>query len=221
MSIENKTLPVTSLPPHLGGHALETHIDAGALRFLTEKYKLKSFLDVGCGPGGMVDLAAEHGLWAFGIDGDFTLRWDFPGRFLTHDFTTGPAKIEGIWDLGWSCEFLEHVEEKFMNNYMESFSRCKRIVVTYAPPGQGGHHHVNERDSSYWITHFAAKGFLFDANATKDLRNCSTMIQNYIRSTGLVFHNSNLDWTLRDSGDEFEAYLFCLRTELKYLSSKT
>ena len=34
----------------------------------------KRMVDVGCGPGGMVELALSKGLQAAGIDGDFTLQ---------------------------------------------------------------------------------------------------------------------------------------------------
>jgi 2-polyprenyl-3-methyl-5-hydroxy-6-metoxy-1,4-benzoquinol methylase len=39
------------------------------LTFLMNEYNIKSFLDVGCGPGGMVALAGMRGLDAMGIDG--------------------------------------------------------------------------------------------------------------------------------------------------------
>ena len=184
-----------TLPDHLGGHENETHIDDGALSFLITKYGLKSYLDVGCGPGGMVELALSKGLDALGIDGDFTLARKYP-NFVIHDYNTGPAPLpEGkLFDLGWSCEFLEHVEERFMSNYMNTFSRCKRIIVTHALPGQGGHHHVNEKDVNYWFHKFGENGFLLDLKTTNEMRQVSTMKQRYIRQNGLVFFNSNLNW---------------------------
>lgn len=184
-----------TLPAHLGGHENETHVDDGALSFMITKYGVKSYLDVGCGPGGMVELALEKGLDALGIDGDFTLVRKYP-NFVLHDYTTGPAPLpEGkLFDLGWSCEFLEHVEEKYSANYMNSFSRCKRIIVTHALPGQGGHHHVNERDVNYWFHKFAEHGFLLDLKTTNEVRQVSTMLQRYIRHNGLVFFNANLNW---------------------------
>ena len=41
------------------------------------------------------------------------------------------------------------------------FSRCKYVVVTAAPPGQPGHHHVNCRPTEYWIDVFKKYGFEF------------------------------------------------------------
>ena len=53
-----------SLPSHLGGHLNKTHNDRGTLMFLIQEYGIKSFLDIGCGPGGMVALAGMRGLEA-------------------------------------------------------------------------------------------------------------------------------------------------------------
>lgn len=184
------------LPQHLGGHQNETHIDRGALDHLIQKFGVKSYLDVGCGPGGMVELAHEMGLQSFGIDGDFTLERQDPSRYLLHDYTKGPAPIAPLWDIGWSCEFLEHVEEQYMDNYMDTFTKCKRIVVTHAFPGQGGHHHVNEQDPNYWFQQFGRRGFLLDMVTTDEVRKASTMQQRYIRVSGMVFFNSNLNWSV-------------------------
>lgn len=182
------------LPAHLGGHQLETHIDEGALQLLIDRFGVQSYLDVGCGPGGMVDLAESKGLKVLGVDGDYTLERAKPENFVLHDYTKGPAPVEGLWDVGWSCEFLEHVEQKYMDNYMDTFAKCKRIVVTHAFPGQGGHHHVNEQEPNYWFQQFGQRGFLLDMKTTDDLRRASTMQQRYIRTSGLVFFNSSLNW---------------------------
>jgi SAM-dependent methyltransferase len=187
------------LPGHLGGHENETHIDEGALDYLINRFGVKSYLDVGCGPGGMVELAHSKGLKSLGIDGDFTLTRPDSSRYVLHDFTVGPAPVEGLWDLGWSCEFLEHVSEQYMDNYMDAFMKCKRIVVTHAFPGQGGHHHVNEQDPNYWFHQFGKRGFLLDMVTTDRIRTASTMAERYIRVSGMVFLNSNLDWNIDNS----------------------
>ena len=59
-----------TLEEHLGGHNGVTHLDEGALRWAISTLKIESMLDVGCGPGGMVELAEWYGLDSHGIDGD-------------------------------------------------------------------------------------------------------------------------------------------------------
>ena len=87
------------LEKHLGGHQGKTHIDEGTLDWAIKNLKVKSLLDIGCGPGGMVELANNLGLDAVGIDGDYTLdRYD-SSKFIIHDFTKGPAPISKRFDL--------------------------------------------------------------------------------------------------------------------------
>ena len=58
----------------IGSHGGKTWVDEGALDYLIEKYGIKSMVDVGCGPGDMVELAQGRGLEAYGIDGDGVFR---------------------------------------------------------------------------------------------------------------------------------------------------
>jgi SAM-dependent methyltransferase len=184
------------LEKHLGGHFNITHLDSGALEWAIENYQVKSMLDIGCGPGGMVELAVKkYGLDALGIDGDFTLERFDDSKFLIHDYTKGHAEINKDFDLAWSCEFVEHVYEEFLPNYMPSFQSCKVVIMTYAPPGHGGYHHVNCRPEEYWIEKFKNYGFSYDENLTKELRIASTMniekpkAKQFVKNRGMVFLN--------------------------------
>jgi SAM-dependent methyltransferase len=179
---------MNQLPSHLGGSLNKTHVDKGALSWLIQKYNIKSFLDIGCGPGGMVELAKKLGLRSQGIDGDFTLGLKEP-EFLIHDFTLGAPLLKDEFDLGWSCEFVEHVEEKYMNNYFYCFKQCKKVVITYAPPGWPGIHHVNCQTEDYWKNKFFKYGFTYDENATLRLREVSTQLKPFVKSRGLIFNN--------------------------------
>ena len=97
------------------------------------------------------------------------------------------------YDIGWSVEFVEHVEEKYIPNYMPCFQSCNTVVITYAPPGWEGHHHVNLKDEDYWIQTFATNGLNHNAELTKQLREHSTMNlgkkgkKAFVRNRGLVF----------------------------------
>ncbi|NBR26336.1 MAG: hypothetical protein EBU08_21645, partial [Micrococcales bacterium] len=95
----------------------------------------------------MVELARLRDIEAYGIDGDFTIEYpkELRPHITTHDFTTGPCITlpRQEFDLAWSVEFLEHVEEKYQENYMDAFTKCIYAIVTAAPPGYPGHHHVN------------------------------------------------------------------------------
>lgn len=49
-----------SLPEHLGGHKNRTHLDEGSLDHCIKILQVKSMLDIGCGPGGMVEIGRAH-----------------------------------------------------------------------------------------------------------------------------------------------------------------
>ena len=181
------------LEPHLGGHQNKTHLDNGALDWLIKTFDAKSFLDIGCGPGGMVELAKSKGLLVKGIDGDHTLKRPNETDYTLHDFTKAPLIPDFEYDIGWSVEFVEHVEEKYISNYMPCFQSCNTVVITYAPPGWEGHHHVNLKDEDYWIQTFATNGLKHNAEMTHQLRQHSTMNlgkkgkKAFVRNRGLVF----------------------------------
>ncbi len=189
-TVDQNTLETNqdSLPSHLGGHLNRTHNDRGLLQYLIGEHKIKSFLDVGCGPGGMVALATMRGLEAVGIDGDWEVQKEPDTNIVIHDFTNGPCLLtKAEFDLGWSVEFLEHVEERYMDNYMAAFQRCKYVVCTAAPPGYPGHHHVNCQTEEYWIKKFDGYGFDFDLQQTFTIRAMSTMQKPFMQTTGMFY----------------------------------
>lgn len=177
-------------PRHLGGHLNRTHIDHGALAWLTAHSAARSLVDVGCGPGGMAPLARSLGLEYFGIDGDPALNLDVP--HVIHDYTTGPFVCDRIYDIGWSVEFVEHVEARHIDNFMQTFACCRWVLLTHALPGKRGHHHVNCRPPEYWTDIFASAGLIQNAAATAEVRRRSTMKREFVRRTGLVFRNELL-----------------------------
>ena len=181
-----------SLPEHLGGHMNKVHTDRATLLYLQEKYDINSMVDVGCGPGDMVMIAKDRGINAMGIDGDFTLQDMWKARELPivlHDFTKSEVAMSAFagWDLGWSVEFLEHVEEKYMDNWMAIFEKCKYIVCTAAPPGHAGHHHVNCQTREYWIEKFDGYGFEYDEEETEYIRTNSVMRKPFMQRNGMFY----------------------------------
>jgi SAM-dependent methyltransferase len=180
------------LEKHLGGHNGLTHLDEGALNYF-KSLGYKTFLDIGCGPGGMVQLAEQLGFDSFGIDGDYTLERYNINKFLIHDFTNGPAPIARKFDIGWCVEFVEHVYEQYIPNYVQAMQNCKNLVMTHAVVGQTGYHHVNCQDPLYWIETMKKYGFTLDKEKTAKIREVSTMGKKkkhrFLEKTGMYFIN--------------------------------
>jgi|TARA_B110000977_G_scaffold196328_2_gene276467 hypothetical protein len=182
---------MNTLPDHLGGHKNRTHLDHGVLEYMIKEYNINSMLDIGCGPGGMVQLAREMNLNAFGIDGDFTI--DRKGNyFYIHDYSVNRSNVNQTVDFAWSCEFLEHVDEEYIPNYMPDFQKAKYVVMTFSE--KPGHHHVNLKPAEYWINVFDSYGFTHDKEVTSKIRNASTMNttgkftkKQFVKTNGLFF----------------------------------
>jgi SAM-dependent methyltransferase len=158
-----------------------THTDRGALLYFQSKHGVRSLLDIGCGPGGQVELARRMGIAAKGIDGDPNVD-----PTILHDFTQGPCPFNITFDMGWSVEFLEHVEERYLPNLAQTFQACRILCITHALPGKSGHHHVNLKPKRYWIDWFKSIGFSHDPEATVAMRAASTMTREFIQQTGMV-----------------------------------
>ena len=194
---------------HLGGHLWKTHVDQGVLSFL-QFCGFKSLIDVGCGPAGNVEIARELGLFAIGIDGDPDLQRLNPPFYpliIKHDYTKGNLPPEAHWDdgdhdrydidlrafdVGLSTEFLEHVEERYIPEIMDTFRRCKIVICTHALPGETqGHHHVNLQTEDWWIAKFEEYGFKHSPAGTDNIRRYSTMQKGFMKKTGKMFFNIN------------------------------
>lgn len=183
-----------SLPQHLGGHENETHIDKGAIQYLVDALEIKSVVDIGCGPGGMVETMKRMGLEVVGLDGDYTVsRPDYiKENVVIHDFATGPYDLGRTYDLAWTVEFVEHVDEIYMQNFIDVFKQCKYVIMTHALPGQPGHHHVNCQHAGYWLNVMEKNGFEAKPYTLQMVRQVSTMRERYIREQSLFFKNGRI-----------------------------
>lgn len=155
-------------------------------------------LDVGCGEGHAVEYFASKHCAAVGLDGAeeaiaaFNSRHS-PGRkgnVFRHDFTQGPfegidVSLVGEVDLIWSCEFVEHVEEKYAGNFLRTFDKARIVAMTHAEPGQPGHHHVNCQPEDYWRLKLLERGFVVDEEATMQSR--AIYQDTHWTRSGLVF----------------------------------
>jgi SAM-dependent methyltransferase len=170
---------------HLGGHANITHIDTSALQMMKEDYNVKSLYDLGCGPGGMIAEAQRLGLNSVGIDGDTTLKYPKGIEVITCDFTIDRLDSIEKRDACWSCEFLEHVEEKYMDNYFSVFEKVDVVFCTFSL-NPNAHHHVNVKPQMYWEDEFRKRGFDINIEKTLKLRDISSMPRDFVRDTGMV-----------------------------------
>lgn len=171
---------------YLGGHNWITHVDHGALKFLKDTFEISTMLDIGCGPGDQVRTAINLGISAQGVDGD--VRVINENKDITiHECDYTLSSFEKDVDLIWSTEFVEHVEEMYQTNYMNTFARAKHVFITFAPPGKSGNHHVNLKSKEYWIEIFSKYGLKYDEKITQQIKDASTMQREFVKENGLYF----------------------------------
>jgi len=168
---------MVEVPDHLGGHNNKTWEDKGALEYLISKLDIQSMIDIGCGPGGQVKTARKLNLDAQGIDGDSTVNPD-----ILVDFTKEMYEPDRTFDLGWSVEFLEHVPEQHMDNYMSIFLKCKYVVCTANP--NHGNYHYNLHPKQWWIEQFEKRGFEYEQEIIQGVLKNSTMKRKIEKKTG-------------------------------------
>lgn len=174
---------------HLGGYVKggdEATFYPHLWNWLVEGFGIKSVLDIGAGEGHALRHFKELGCRVLGIEGVPQQEWEI----MVHDYTEGPVALTRDWDLGWCCEFVEHVEEQYISNFLETFKSCNYVLMTHAEPGQAGYHHVNCQPSSYWRGAMASIGFEFDQSLTTMAKSHAALNTNpwnhFVRS-GLAF----------------------------------
>lgn len=165
--------------PHLGGCVLQNAYKGDINTWspqvwdnLIFKYQVKTLMDVGCGGGYSLRYFLSKGVKGIGIEGLELAKEVSPvkDKIILHDFTESPYRPDKPYDLGWCCEFVEHVEAKYVQNFMHTLSFCNVVAMTHALPGQNGYHHVNEQPPQYWIDVFKKYYFSYNEEYSLSLR---------------------------------------------------
>lgn len=153
-----------------------------------ETLGVRSMLDVGCGEGHAARYFRDLGCRVLGVDGSLQAKRDsvISDQHVIHDFTQAAYLPDDIFDLVWSCEFVEHVEECYLDNFLETFAYSQHfLMMTFASPGQPGFHHVNCQPMDYWIEKMEPIGFFFDEELTETTRAIAS--QGHYHERGLFF----------------------------------
>jgi SAM-dependent methyltransferase len=162
-------------------------------QWLVATFEIRSVLDVGCGEGQSTRFFRDLGCEVIGVDGCRQAIADsvIPECSVLHDFCEGPFIPSRPVDLVWSCEFVEHVEERFLDNLLRTFASARKAVaMTHAFPGQRGHHHVNCQKSAYWIRHLERSGLVCHVASAQRARTVSLADHpriNHFARSGLLF----------------------------------
>jgi SAM-dependent methyltransferase len=131
----------------------------------------RTVVDVGCGTGALLDVFRKSGCEVFGFEYseaglDYCRKRALP--VAKFDLEKDQLVDDRTFDVAVSMEVAEHLPLSVADRYVQLLARLAPVVVfTAAPPGQGGHDHVNEQPASYWVAKFANKGFAFDEELSR------------------------------------------------------
>ena len=152
-------------------------VDVPFARFLIERFRPASVLDVGCGIGAYVTLFAQHGAQARGVDGlPPSATALTAAEYRQHDLVA-PLHLGGRFDLVLCLEVAEHLAASHSATLLDSILRhaSTTVVFSAAEPGQPGNGHVNCRPLSYWLDQFRARGWLPDWPDSAGLRAVASL----------------------------------------------
>jgi len=177
-------------PEHLGGFVTNDSdtYERELWEWFIDLFNVSSILDVGCGMGYSTAFFKNHlqHKWrgqenVLCVEGskDAVDQSLVPSLTVHHDYTKGPWWPDQTFDMVWSAEFLEHVDEEYMINYMSTFKKAKFILVTHSI--WGGWHHSCVHESPWWIAHFEAFGFQYQTKLTEMARDHCPMVKNRLK----------------------------------------
>jgi len=136
--------------------------------------KPASVIDVGCGIGDVVGELNRRSIPSRGVEGSPEVTeyfdndaWD---KIVIHDLRK-PLSDYLPFDLCLSLEVAEHIEPEYADTYVDNLCQLsRRVLVSAAPPGQGGHYHVNCQPQQYWIRKFYDRGYYYKFSGVEAIR---------------------------------------------------
>lgn len=141
---------------------------------VAQRFQPESVIDFGCGTGRFLLPFQQAGVDVKGLDasGDALELSPVPdSNLIQHDLRT-PFHPDRRYDLALCIEVLEHIPDGEAQTTVSSIARAgERAVVTAAPPGQGGKHHVNEQPRRYWKELFQEAGMEYQRDSVEEVRH--------------------------------------------------
>lgn len=175
--------------PHLGGNVYQgdPHTFCPSIwNYVIDRFCLRSVLDLGSGRGYAASYFYKKGLQTIAVDGfDVNVQHAIYPT-IKQDLTKNAVSCKV--DLVHCHEVVEHIEEKYLHNLLESLSCGTYILMTHAMPGQYGYHHVNLQPKEYWVKHLQSFGYNLleeDTNRIRKLADIDNAV--YMKQSGLFF----------------------------------
>ncbi len=158
--------------------------------YVIKRHNVRSVLDVGAGLG-QVSYYLHHtfNLPVVGIEGlPFNVQNAcYPLSY--HNLNDGPWRGTPC-DLVTCVEVVEHIEEKYIGNLLDTLCSGRLLLMTFARKGTHGQFHVNEQDDQYWVDKVATRNFgllMMDTQIVRKLGAQEAHCPTYFATSGLLF----------------------------------
>ena len=132
------------------------------------QFRPRRLADLGCGCGVYSSLFAALGAEILSLDGvKPPAEHSFPMELQLRDLTEPFDNAWGTFDLTLCLKVAEHIPEEFLPAFLKNITAFgDTLLLSAAPPNQGGRHHVNEQPRRYWVRKLRDYGFAYDRPAT-------------------------------------------------------
>ncbi|HWA28248.1 MAG TPA: methyltransferase domain-containing protein [Lacunisphaera sp.] len=158
-----------------------------------------SVLDVGCGRGLWLSVWRELGVSeVLGLDGAYvdTTRLAIPSAAFGSMDIAQPFNLGRRWGLVQCLEVGEHIPGAQSSILVQNLvNHGDHILFSAAEPGQGGHHHINERPLEFWRELFAPHGYqAYDP--VRPLLHADAAVEPWYRYNTLLYVRNSAAGTL-------------------------
>lgn len=134
----------------------------------------KSMIDIGCGPGHLVTIAAVLGVDSAGVDINHDPAGAASGCYIADLTQPLPQYIPVGHDLVLCWEVAEHLPPEAADTLCDTIVSCLAsggtLLFTAAVPGQGGAGHLNEQPTAYWQGKMERRGLVMLPELSYNLR---------------------------------------------------
>ena len=137
--------------------------------YIVKILKAKSIIDFGCGVGSFLEGAYNYNCKKIlGIELNLPAAKKYIPKnilpFIIQKDITSPIELNEKFDFGISFEVAEHIDPEKSKNFINNLTNYsnKYIILTAAPPGQGGTNHINLRKKIFWMNLIQKRGFKYE-----------------------------------------------------------
>lgn len=141
---------------------------------LAARYDPNDVVDVGAAIGVYLDEFHRYDVETLGIEGAAKAVENAVANDVIQADLRDPVHISREADLVICFEVAEHLHPQYADRLVRTIYNATEdggvAIVSAAPPGQHGTHHLNLQEKDYWIGKFKAIGFDYELEDTEKIQ---------------------------------------------------